>query len=74
MFALASSILRAARIRNEEKALHVGTLATHAINLWSFVVVVVFESEKEKKKTRLVRYWVGLVGTVSGISSQDQTS
>jgi len=44
MFALASSILRAARIRNAEKALRTVTRATQ-VNLGLF-----FERKKRKKK------------------------
>ena len=47
MFALASSILRAARIRNAEKALCTKTLATQVINLGLFFWK---EERKEKKK------------------------
>ena len=67
MFALALSILRAARMRTAEKALRTGMLAMQAINLRS-----VFEREKEKKKRRSVRlrYWVVVVGKVRSHSCQ----
>ena len=67
MFALALSILRAARMRTAEKALRTGMLAMQAINLRSF-----FEREKEKKKRRSVRlrYWVVVVGKVRSHSCQ----
>ena len=54
MFAPASSILCAVRIRNAEKALRTETLATQVIHLGLF-----FERKKEKEKKERRRHLLG---------------